>query len=220
MGNLNYTGRPDRLRRKEMSMRTIPPNAAVYAAIVLGVALIAPASAAPQEPSTLPFPQGPSQHKRVLGIMDQKTGEFKALPVEVPEATTPITGTITVTLHITLKTTVPTGGKVACSADLLASFETTTGSTQYSEDAGAFATVSGTTATCTLIIPHSWLFPARTTTSVEILNGGYSAEIINPSTATNPELLVFRQSSSDFVSLEGNNIFATAPTAFSVNVTL
>jgi uncharacterized Zn-binding protein involved in type VI secretion len=200
-------------------MRKFPPTAVALAAITLGAILIAPASAISQE--TSPFRSDPlTRPKRVLGLFDPQTGTFQALPPAVPDATVaPIAGTITVTVHITLKTAVATGDKVACTADLIATFSSTTGTATYSEIAGVFATVSGTTATCTLSIPHSWQFPAKTTTSIESLIGSYSADIINPTVTTAAQLLV-RESSSSFVSLTGNNIFATAPVSFSVNATL
>jgi len=157
----------------------------------------------------------------ILGYQDTQTGQFRPLDRVVPEATVaPITGTITLTLHITLKTPVAAGYKVYCSAELVASYTNTTSSVVYSESASSLATVSGTTATCTVHIPHSWQFPATTAKDIESLTGGYTAAIINPNANLAAELFLARSSASDFVSLTGNNVFATAPSTFSVNVTL
>ncbi len=170
-----------------------------------------------RQPAKRPFPA----NNTVLGYQDSQTGAFHPLQMVVPEAVTaPIAGTITLTLHITLKTAVATGSKVACNGSVDATFETSTGSTAYFETAAAFASVSGSTATCIVTIPHSWQFPAKTATDVEILSGTYSAEIINPTAVQATQVALVRESSSNFVSLTGNNIFATAPSTFSVNVTL
>ena len=198
-------------------MRTSPVQALAAATIMLGAFLMIPASAQAQDASWDPL----TQHKQVLGFQDQVTGAFHPLTTVIPEATTaPITGTITVTLHITLKTAVPTGAKVGCSGDVLASYTSALGATVYTELAEAFASVSGATATCVITIPHSWQFPPTTTTDIESLSGSYSAVILNPGATTTTQLPFVRESSSGFVALSGNNIFATAPSTFSVNVTL
>jgi hypothetical protein len=202
-------------------MRIFPIVALASAAITLGVTPVGHVSAAgkTQESSALHAQQGSPLHKQVLGYQDAETGTFHPLATSVPEAVTaPIAGTITVTLHITLKTPVPAGDKVICGAALVASFATTAGATTYTESAYTAATVSGATATCVVSIPHSWQFPAKTATDIEILSGDYTAEIIN--TSGTLQSLFSRSSSSGFVSLEGNNIFATAPAAYTANVTL
>jgi hypothetical protein len=202
-------------------MRIFPIAASTVAAL-LAVTLAGRVSAMGpgQESSAIQEQQVPQVHRHILGYQDSQTGAFQPLQVNVPEAVTaPIAGTITLTLHITLKTAVATGSKVACGAFVDATFSNTTGTTAYTETAYAFATISGTTATCAVSIPHSWQFPATTTTHVETLLGTYSAEIFNP-TATTTGVPLSRSSSSGFVSLTGANIFATAPSAFSVNVTL
>ena len=194
-------------------MRVPTSVVTTYAALALSVTLLA---------STPAFSQGESDtaipHHKVLGYQDQRTGVFHLLSTVVPDAAATVAGTITVTLHITLNTTVPTGAKVICSADVFASYEnpTTSASTGYTETAGAVATVSGTTATCVLSIPHSWQFPAVTATDIEGLSGTYSASIIHPGAT----IANIRSSSSTFVALSGNNILLTAPTAFTINVTL
>lgn len=160
-------------------------------------------------------------HHKVLGYQDTETGVFHPLVNTIPEATvSPIAGTITVTLHITLKTAVPSGDKVACGVSLNASYYTAAASTAYEESAYNLVTPSGTSATCVLTIPHSWQFPAVVATDIESLTGSYVVEIINPSATLTTTSLLTRSSASSFVSLSGNNVFATAPTTYSINSTL
>lgn len=195
-------------------MRMFPVAASASALLAICLMQVGHVSAAGQEAV-------PDHQKPVLGYQDPQTGVFHRLSTVVPEAVTaPITGTITVTLHIMLKTAVPSGGKVACTAIVLASYSSAAGTTYYDEIAEDFATVSGTTATCVVSIPHSWQFPAPSTSDVESLTGSYSAEIINPAATTNTLVPLLRESSSSFVSKSGANIFATAPSTFSANVTL
>ncbi len=203
-------------------MRLFPSAAIAYAPLTLAAILIcfAPATQA-QDASLLQNWQAPLIHQQVLGFQDSQTGAFRPLTTIVPEpVTSPIAGTITLTLHITLKTAVPTGGKVLCGAALYASYSSASGTTSYSESDYVFGSVSGSTATCTLSIPHSWQFPAATTADVESLSGSYTAEIVNPTATSAAQISLARSSASGFVSLSGSNIFATAPSTFSMNVTL
>ena len=195
-------------------MRIFPVVAIASAILALSLMQAGHVSAAGQEDS-------PTPHKPVLGYQDPKTGVFHQQSTVIPEAVTaPIAGTITLTLHITLKTALAAGSKVACTSVVTASYTTAAGSTFYDESAEAFASVSGATATCAVSIPHSWQFPAPVSTDVEALTGTYTAEIVNPGATTTTVLPLERQSSSGFVSLHGANIFATAPSTYSANVTL
>ncbi len=195
-------------------MRIFPVVASASALMALSLMQTGHVSAAGQEAV-------PSHRQPVLGYQDPKTGIFHQLSTVVPEAVVaPVTGTLTLTLHITLKTALASGSKVACTSVVTASYTSATGSTFYDESAEAFASVSGSTATCVVAIPHSWQFPAPVSTDIETLTGSYTAEIVNPAATTTTVLPLERQSSSTFVSLHGANIFATAPTTFSANVTL
>jgi hypothetical protein len=203
---------PGRVPEKGKAMCKLP-FATLTAVISLSLLPLAPISASGQEDT--------AQKHMVLGYQDTRTGQFHPLNRVVPEATVaPITGTITVTLHITLKTAVASGEKVLCTIVLLASYSSTTGVVAYTESGSSYASVSGSTATCVVAIPHSWQFPAVTSTDVEGLSGSYSAEIVNPTATTSTLPLLTRSSESDFVALTGHSIFATAPSTFSVNVTL
>lgn len=158
---------------------------------------------------------------RVPGSTDAKTGVFVPDLSVAPDATVaPVAGTLTVTLHISIKSVIPAGDKVGCTASLSALQSSATGTTAYTESVSSYATVSGSTATCVLTIPHSWAFSAATTTTVQSLTGNYAAIIFNPTATTATAAIVSRESGSQFVALTGKSIFATAPTAFSVNVTL
>jgi len=142
-------------------------------------------------------------HKKVLGYQDTQTGEFHPLSHVVPEATAPTTGTIELAITITLKTAVPTGGTVLCSTDITASSEDEATATDvaYSEHAYAVATVSGSTATCTVNTPYSWTVPAPGTGIIDELEGSYTVEIVPASTSVfSVAELEGRSSASEFVS--------------------
>ena len=109
---------------------------------------------------------------------------------------------------------------MVCGGTLEALFINSAGSTSYEELAYGPAAVSGASATCTISIPHSWQFPAPNSASQESLSGSYSAAIVGPASTSVPQLGFQRESISNFVSLRGTNVFATAPTTYSVNVTL
>lgn len=199
-------------------MRRFATTPLACAALTLLANLVVPSRAVSQEASSdgiIP------KHHQVLGYQDPVTGVFHPVPLAVPDATVPpIAGTITLTLHITLHTAVPSGDKVACSSDILSSYESTTGVTTYDEYGSAFATVSGSTATCVVKIPYSWQFPAVTTTDIETLTGSYTAEIVNPTATFSTEVPLVRTSSSTFVALTGHNIFTVTTLSYSANVTL
>lgn len=195
-------------------MHKSPHAILATAAACLGLALsLSSAACAQSDETTAP-------QSRLQGHRDPKTGVFHPDNAVVPEAgaVSPLTGTFSVTLHITLKTAVPSGDKVGCSADILADETTATGATAYTEEVSALATVSGSTATCVMTIPFSWLFP--TGAIQEFLTGGYTATIFNPSATISAATFLTRSSGSDFVDATGTNVLATAARTYSVNVTL
>lgn len=185
------------------------------AVLALAVAAALPQGAMSQSSQAVPA------GIRVPGSTDAKTGVFVPDLSVAPDATVaPVAGTLTVTLHITIKSAIPSGDKVGCTASLVALESSSTGTAAYTESVSSYASVSGSTATCVLTIPHSWAFAAATTTTVQSLTGSYAAIIFNPTATTATAAIVSRESGSQFVALTGKTIFATAPTAFSVNVTL
>ena len=173
---------------------------ATFAAVTaLTVAGILAATSAAQAQSDAATP-----HKRIFGYQDAVDGTFHSLAKAVPDATTtPTTGTVELTLTITIKSTFPTGTTrtILCSSNLDEStlVATTDAITVHTEAAYSYATVSGTTATCTVNIPYSWLLPAASATNVTSFDGSYTIEVINSTTTAGPPVL--RLSGADFLTL-------------------
>jgi hypothetical protein len=138
--------------------------------------------------------------KKVFGYQDS-SGAFHPVTRAVPDAaaTAPTTGTIQVTLNITVKSTFPSGTTrtILCAADVDAtSLSTTAQTTNYTEAAFANATGSGTTYSCTLKIPYSWILPS--TFVQRSLLGAYTVQVNNSNVSAGPAIL--RLTESDFVS--------------------
>jgi hypothetical protein len=95
---------------------------------------------------------------------------------------TTYTGTIQATITAHLVTPVPTGGSVVCglTASVVDISTTETIDNEVSEEAETKATVSGSTATCVVKIPHSWYLPNASHDTVSL---GYSISIIGSSTS-------------------------------------
>jgi hypothetical protein len=126
-------------------------------------------------------------HKKVFGYQDAETGAFHPLSRVTPDVTAaPLTGTIEVTFTITLKTAVPSGGSVYCTTDIAASSinDTTGTSSDYDETSFTVAKVTGSTATCTVNTPYSWVLAAASSTVQDSLVGSYTVGILPPSTST------------------------------------
>jgi hypothetical protein len=165
-----------------------------FAAMTLLLSLGGATSAAAQSNDNEAF------HKRVLGYQDAETGVFHPVTRIEPEASSPATtGTIQVTLTITLKTALPKGGNIVCGADLTAmSMNLTAGTvSDWSEMANSAATTGGSTATCTVNVPYSWVIPAKSSTVTNSVTGTYSVTMNNASGAS-PSLIRF--SSGTFLS--------------------
>jgi hypothetical protein len=163
---------------------------------------------------------GSKINKQVVGIQDSQTGTFRPLTVVVPDAstTTPTTGTVEVTFNFKLVSTFTKGTLLDCSATLSGSVvsETSGTSTYYVESALDAVDISGTSATCTVNIPYSWLLPASSSSTIDSFTGGYSVSSVATTSTTG---LRERSSSGSFVS--SNKIPASGSTSkFTVNVTL
>jgi hypothetical protein len=190
------------------------------AAVTVGLSLVGSVPLAAQLSQT-------NAHKQILGYQDPETGAFKPLQREVPDlATTPATtGTVELILTISLKTAVPTGGKVICGASLTAtSLNLTTGTYgDWSEQAYTTATVSGSTATCTVNVPYSWVLPTASTLVTNSVTENYEVAILNGATATAVNTYIstglVRYSSGSFYSGKVPAT-STTPTKYAVNVTL
>jgi len=91
---------------------------------------------------------------------------------ESPDVVTTIrTGTLIYNFTIQLSTPLASGTDVYCSVSLSVS-DTGTGS-YYDEGAEAYATVSGSTAHCTVKVPYSWIL-ATSSVGTDQLTGYYS----------------------------------------------
>jgi len=128
-----------------------------------------------------------AQH-RELGYYDRQTGAFTPVKAEATgdaesAATATVTGEFEFTITITLKTAVPKNGIVGCDADAAITDPVT--ELSYGESGSAVATVSGTTATCKVNIPYSWILGTPTTADMVYLD--YDATLIEgyEATATN-----------------------------------
>jgi hypothetical protein len=166
------------------------------AALSAGVILSGSASASAQS-------DAPAPHKKVFGYQDAETGAFHPMTQVEPDVTAaPLTGEFEVTITITLKTAVPAGGSVVCSTDISATSanEITDAGQTYEEGAYAVAKVSGSTATCTVDTPYSWLVSAASSTVLDELDGSYTVSILPAATTTNVVELNGRTSTSTFVS--------------------
>lgn len=113
---------------------------------------------------------------RVLGYFNPTTGLFEPLRTGMQDAegaqVTPTTGTLVFNFTITLKTALPSHGLLLCSA-AAAVIETS-----FSADEVGFGYahfVSGSTYSCSVSIPYSWLLSTRTTDKIIL---SYKAEVI------------------------------------------
>jgi hypothetical protein len=156
---------------------------ALVAAIALGA--LGGSAIAHAQTANAPF------QKKVFGFQDSRTGVFHPLGQspdlsENPAATTTYSGTIEVTVTITLKTALPKGDSVACSVDAIAisESETTAASVTYDEIATSVATVSGSTATCKVNIPYSWVLLTPSTTVIDSLDGSLDVIMYSPTATT------------------------------------
>jgi hypothetical protein len=75
-------------------------------------------------------------------------------------ATTPTTGTYTISFTITVASSIPTTDDISCSSELEVTGDKVG---TVVETASALATRSGSTATCTVTIPYSWNLETPTT---------------------------------------------------------
>jgi hypothetical protein len=94
----------------------------------------------------------------ILGYLDPHTGAFRPVPAVAEDSLAPaaatFTGTINLTITVTLKTTGLTN--IICSEEVSVPDGTTSFST-FAESNTVAATGTGTTRTCKLSIPYSWL---------------------------------------------------------------
>ena len=118
--------------------------------------------------------QAPSPH-HILGFFNQDTGLFEPLRTAAQDSELPpvaaTTGTLVFNFTITVKSAIPKNGIITCSA-AGAVIETS-----YSTDETGFGIaklVSGTTYSCSVSMPYSWLL--NTPTSDKIILS-YKAQV-------------------------------------------
>ncbi|MGO9086928.1 MAG: hypothetical protein ACLQBK_17025 [Candidatus Sulfotelmatobacter sp.] len=158
---------------------------AVIALGTLGGSVLALAQTATRTPA-----------KKVFGYQDSKTGTFhplgKSADLMSPDvATTTYTGTVEATITITLKTALPKGDVIVCSVDATATTEseTTFAGVAYDERSASTATVSGSTASCKVNIPFSWVMFTPSTTVVNSLDGSLEVIMYSPTATTITDLV-------------------------------
>ncbi len=190
-------------------MRGIP--SAFLGTITLGFVLAGAAAAGAQLLT--------SQHKKVLGYQDEN-GAFHPLTRGVPDAatSTTVTGTIKVTFNLTIKSSLPSGTKIYCGAEVDAESEneaTPLSPVIYVEEAGTVA--SGTT--CSATIPYSWTLYSSGATVINAFTGTYSIVAINSSIPSLLDAVGVRLVTGTFAS--DVKVPATgATTSYTVDVTI
>ena len=138
---------------------------AAMAAVSLGAALAASAPAFAQTSEVVPM------NGKAFGYRDASTGTFHPARLVAPDATAaPSTGTIATTLTIKLASVFPAGFKIVCSSEIIAQSinDVSDTFTSFEESASSVATISGTTATCTVRTPYAWTLPAASATVANI----------------------------------------------------
>lgn len=188
----------------------------------LGLALCASGTVRAQSADLL------GNQEKVYGYVDLKTGTFHQIRSEeaAPETITgtTATGTIDVTISIKIVSTLPKGTTILCDADVSASSTATTPTflEQYSEVAASAATISGSTASCVVKMPYSWvLAPTTSKTISNTYQGTYKVTATFVSAATQPitDFNVIRQATGIFA--DTTAIPATGTTSsFTVSATI
>jgi hypothetical protein len=183
------------------------------AAVSLGAALTVSAPVSAQSSEEVPL------SGKAFGYQDASTGKFHPAQIVAPDVTVvPSTGTITTTLTIKLASVFPAGFKIVCGAEIDGqSIDTTTGTeVNFEESSSSVATVSGTTATCTVKTPYAWALPTAGATVQNFVTGEYQVNVFTGDSAL-PGLL--RSTSGPFLHLTKIPAIGTV-TAVPVSVTL
>jgi hypothetical protein len=158
---------------------------------------------------------------KVLGYQDARSGQFIPLVHAIPDASTaPSTGTIKLTINITIKSSFPATRTILCGTTITAtsmSELTYTESAAYTEMAYSNATGTGSTATCTVSVPYSWIIPASSSTDKTSITGGYSVQVYSGASSSVPNTL--RYTIGDFLNLTSPPSIG-ATTAATINVTI
>lgn len=186
---------------------------AAMAAVSLGAALTASAPASAQTSEVVPM------SGKVFGYQDASTGKFRPAQMVAPDVmAAPTTGTIATTITIKLASAFPAGFKIVCGTEIEGqSIDTRVGTeVSFEESSSSVATVSGTTATCTVKTPYAWTLPTASGTVDNFVTGEYTVNVYSAGTAL-PGLL--RSTSGPFLHLTNLPAFGTV-TSVPVSVTL
>jgi len=115
----------------------------------------------------------------ILGYLDPKTGAFHpvspASPADEINAATvsPTTGKFVFSFTITVASSIPSSQSIVCEAVTDVTEVSGVQSSIFDEEASTVASRSGSTATCTVTIPYSWLLatPASDTVTIRYVIG-------------------------------------------------
>ncbi len=166
----------------------------------LGVALCASATCRAQS-ADVAVNQG-----KVYGYVDLKTGTFHQIVAEeaAPETITgtTVTGTLDVTISIKIVSTLPKGTTILCDADVSATSSASSPAflENYTEVAASPATISGSTASCVVKMPYSWVVAPTTSKPSNTYQGTYKVTATSVPSATQPitDFNVVRQATGIF----------------------
>jgi hypothetical protein len=119
--------------------------------------------------------QEPAAGHGIVGTLNPQTGTFKPLikptvieDLEVaPLATTPTTGKFVANFTISVKSTIPSADVIACTLE--ASVADITSGHIAEETASVAAVRSGSSATCSVTIPYSWILTSPTLDMVSLM---------------------------------------------------
>jgi hypothetical protein len=124
--------------------------------LLLGISLVALSVLLWSQDRRSSTQQGRSQ-QGILGYLDARSGAFRPVPQHPtdagPEFTTIYTGKFVYSFTITVSSTIPKGDMIQCFAN--AYTDNDTRDTYLEEEGASFATVNGSTATCTVTLPYS-----------------------------------------------------------------
>lgn len=153
----------------------------------------------------------PTAPRGIPGYLDPQTGAFTPLAQNSVESqeelalTTPTTGKFVVTFTITISSSIPTTTLIGCEADAsVIELNSTTHMIDniVSESGDAVAKRSGSTATCTVTIPYSWVLANAATDTVTLSYiVAVDESVTVPANGTSPAVTtVFRpRSSSQYI---------------------
>lgn len=190
----------------------------LFALALIGIAGAIPTARAQQDKIT--------QDKGVLGYLNPKTGAFTPMAQSVADAEalasiTPTTGKFVFNFTLTVLSTVPKNAVVTCEADVSVS-ESSTGQFITETVGGPATKGTGTTWTCSLTMPYSWVLSTPTSdtaviTSDASITEGYQVTATN-GTGTLVTAVSVRETHKDVGSIKVPATGATTTEAISTTM--